>query len=330
MIRLCRLKNTFLSLLIAFLAISCIDDDDIPDRPDASISDLAGSTGDLSILVAALERADLLDDLDGIGRFTVLAPTNAAFALYLDVNDYADINAVPVDVLRQLLLNHVIAGEFRGTQMVNQVGYLQTSASGPVDDTSLSLLVNGNNGFVFNNMAQVTQGGLDIIASNGTIHIVDAVVDLPTLPTLVLGNPIFSDLATGLTTATPSADYVSVLSESGLYTLFGPSDNAFDRLFSSNPNWSTVEDIDEETLIAVLNHHVIGGANILLSDIENGQESPATLEGDILVFTPGGANSIRVEDGSGNNNALITAGNIQASNGVLHLIDRVLIPDTEN
>lgn len=169
MIRLCRLKATFLSLLIAFLVISCIDDDDIPDRPDASISDLAGSTSNLSILAAALERADLLDNLDGVGRFTVLAPTNAAFTTFLETNDFADINAVPVDVLRQLLLNHVVVGEFRGAQMVNQVGYLQTSAVGPVDTINISLLVNGNNGFVFNNMAQVTQDGLDIIASNGTI-----------------------------------------------------------------------------------------------------------------------------------------------------------------
>ncbi len=330
MIRLYQLKNAFFFLLITFLTISCNSDDDGEDRPDVSISDLAGSTSDLSTLAAALERADLVDDLDGVGRFTVLAPTNSAFALFLDVNDYADINAVPVDVLRQLLLNHVVAGEFRSAQLTGQVGYLQTSAAGPVDNINLSLLVNGNSGIVFNGMAQVTQNGGDIIASNGTIHIVDAVVELPTLPTLILGNPIFSDLVTGLTTATPSADYVTILSESGLYTLFGPADNAFDALFSGNPNWNSVEDIDEDTLLAVLNHHVIGGANILLSEMENGQESPATLEGDVLRFATGGSNSIRVADGSGNNNALITVGNIQASNGVLHLIDRVLIPDTEN
>ncbi|MEO1013059.1 MAG: fasciclin domain-containing protein [Bacteroidota bacterium] len=323
-------KRLFYILVAALVTVSCIDDDNGPDRPDASIADLAGNTNDLSILAEALERTDLLEDLDSPGSFTVLAPTNAAFTTFLENNDFADVNAVPQATLRQLLLNHVIIQEFRIDNLVGQVGYLQTSASGPVENVTLNMLVNGNDGIRFNNGAQIIQNGRDLIASNGTVHMVDAVIELPTLPDFIVGNPGFSDLLTALTTATPSVDFVTILSESGLYTVFAPSNEAFDALFQDNPDWSTVEDIDEDALNAVLSHHVIGGPNILSADIENGEESPATLEGDTLQFFFTGDNTIRIEDGTGDDDSTILVANIQASNGVIHVISQVLIPNTEN
>lgn len=325
------LPRILLFSLVTLLAVSCLSDDsnDIQ-RPQENIADLVKSIDELSLLESALERADLVSGLEEMGSFTLLAPNNTAMSAFLERNEFADLDAVPIDVLRQLLLNHVLWGEFRSTNLTGLSGYVETFASGPIADTNLNMYADGTEGISFNNMAQVVQGGRDIAASNGSVHIVDAVIELPTLATFVLADSNFRDMETALTAATPSVDYITVLEETGLLTLFAPLDTAFDALLSGNPDWNSLDDIDEDLLNAVLSHHVIGGANIVSMDIENDTESPATLEGDILTFTVTGNNSILITDGSGNTDTAVTAADIQATNGVLHVINRVMIPNTEN
>lgn len=326
-----RSQSILLLSFFALMAVSCLSDDNGGiQRPQENIADVVRTIDDLSLLESALERADLASDLEALGSFTLLAPTNAAFTTFLESNDFPNIDAIPVDVLRQVLLNHILAGEFRSTNLIGQSGYVETFADGPITDTRINMFVNGTDGIGFNNMAKVAQGGRDIAASNGSIHIVDGVIELPTLATFVLADTNFRDLETALTAATPSVDYIMLLSETGLLTLFAPLDNAFDTLLSDNPDWNSLDDIDEDLLNAVLAHHVIGGANIVSTDIEDNEESPATMEGDILTFTVTGNNTILITDGSGNTDTAVTAADIQASNGVLHVINRVMIPNTEN
>ncbi|WP_422081358.1 fasciclin domain-containing protein [Ulvibacterium sp.] len=324
-------QSILLLFVFAIMAVSCLNDDNGGiQRPEENIADIVKGIDDLSLLESALERADLVSGLEELGSFTLLAPNNNALSTFLENNDFADIDAVPVDVLRQLLLNHVLRGEFRSSNLVGVSGYVETLASGPITDTRLNMYADGTDGIGFNNMAKVAQGGRDITASNGSIHIVDAVIELPTLATFVLADSNFRDLETALTAATPSVDYITLLSETGLHTLFAPLDTAFDALLSGNPDWNSLDDINEDLLNAVLSHHVIGGANIVSTDIENNEESPATLEGDVLTFIITGNNTILITDGSGNTDTAITAADIQATNGVLHAINRVMIPDTEN
>ncbi|MGB5821171.1 MAG: fasciclin domain-containing protein [Saonia sp.] len=327
--KILKLKNAFILILVASITISCLNDDDngIP-RPEENIVQLAQANTNLSSLVAALEAADgdLPTILQGNGPFTVLAPTNEAFATFLDGQELSDI---PTDVLEQVLLNHVITGEIRSANLISSLsGYASTNASGPIDQTRISIYFDTDSSEItFNGQSDVIQE--DITASNGTIHIVDAVIEIPDVVDIVTTNPNFGDLVTALTTATPDTDFVTVLRESGLYTVFAPTDAAFDTLFAGNSDWDTVDDIDETLLTAVLGHHVIGGTNILASSITDGLESPATLEGDTLSFNIFGS-SIGIVDGAGNTDANIQVANIQGSNGVIHVITRVLIPDTTN
>ncbi|WP_299531591.1 fasciclin domain-containing protein [Ulvibacterium sp.] len=326
-----RLQNVLLLSLLTLLTVSCLDDDSNDlQRPQENIADLVRTIDDLSLLESALERADLVSGLEELGSFTLLAPNNAALSDFLESNDFANIDAVPVDILRQLLLNHVLRGEFRSGNLVGLSGYVETLAPGPITDTRLNMYADGTDGIGFNNMAKVAQGGRDITASNGSIHIVDAVIELPTLATFVLSDSNFRDLETALTAATPSVDYITLLGETALLTVFAPLDTAFDALLSGNLDWNSLDDIDEDLLNAVLSHHVIGGANIVSADIENNEESPATLEGDTLTFIVTANNTVLITDGSGNGDTAITAVDIQATNGVLHVINRVMIPNTEN
>lgn len=324
-------KSILFLFLVALMAASCLSDDNGGiQRPQENIADVVKTIDDLSLLESALERADLVSSLEELGSFTLLAPNNAALTTFLEDNDFTDIDAIPIDVLRQVLLNHVLVGEFRSTNLIGISGYVRTFAEAPVAENRMSMYVDGTDGIGFNNVAKVAPGGRDIAASNGSIHIVDGVIGLPTLATFVLADSNFRELETALTSATPSVDYITVLSDTGLLTLFAPLDTAFDALLSSNPDWNSLDDIDEDLLNSVLAHHVIGGANIVSTDIEDNEESPATLEGDTLTFTVTGNNVILITDGSGNTDTTITAADIQGSNGVLHVINRVMIPNTEN
>ncbi|WP_282161143.1 fasciclin domain-containing protein [Ulvibacterium marinum] len=323
----------FLPLFVVLAVVSSCnsDDNDGPSRAGENIVELAVATPDLSILVEALQRANLTDELEASGSFTVLAPTNAAFNTFLGQNNFTSVQDVPVGALTQILLNHVIGTELSSSDLtLLQRNYAATLASGPTEGSNLSLYFDATDGIEFNGISRVVNGGGDILASNGTIHLVDAVIDLPTVVTFISEDFNFEELTTAITTATPGSDIAAFLSEDGPFTVFAPVDQAFDELLDSNPDWSSLSDIDESLLTAVLQHHVVSGNN-RSSGLSEGLNL-TTLEGDdITVSLQVNAPFIAViTDGSGNDDVNIGFVDIQASNGVIHLIDQVMLPDTEN
>ena len=184
---------------IAFLsfAVSCDSDDDNPKPVDNTITGIAVKNSNLKILVQALTRAELAATLQGTGPFTVFTPTDAAFTAFLKTTPYATINDVPKDVLTQILLNHVVSGTAKSTDL--QTGYIKTLAKGGASTTNtLSMYVDLTSGVKLNGVAKVTTA--DVMASNGIIHVVDAVIGLPTIVIHATANPNFSTLATLLTT----------------------------------------------------------------------------------------------------------------------------------
>ena len=195
--------NRFILLLLATFVLSCSDDDNAPvvvepEPEEQNIVEIALGTPDLSILVSALSAADgdLVALLGTAGPFTVLAPTNAAFTAFLASNGFASLDDVPTDVLSQILLNHVISADITSGDLVAAgAGYASTNASG-VDDNFISTYFNTSNGVRFNNVAAVTTPDID--ASNGVIHIVDAVIPIPSILNLAASNPDFSSLVVAL------------------------------------------------------------------------------------------------------------------------------------
>jgi len=236
--------------LMALVITSCSDDDDyggapIP-PPELNIVQLAVATDDLSSLVAALQAADgdLVTVLSGSGPFTVLAPTNAAFATFLSDNSFASLDDVPTDVLNQVLLNHVISGDVSSTDLVGLgSGYTRTNATGAGGNT-MSLYFDTSDGVVFNNVSTVETP--DVVASNGTIHIVDAVIGLPSIVDHALNNPNFSALANALVLE----DLVTTLQGDGPFTVLAPTNAAFSDFTNPNSN----------TLSSILLNHVLSGA----------------------------------------------------------------------
>ncbi|MEM8845581.1 MAG: fasciclin domain-containing protein, partial [Bacteroidota bacterium] len=298
--------------------------DELADIILIPITDLAIGNENLQNLVAALLAADgdLPTVLRGDGPFTVLAPTDEAFETFLDGAALGDLD---IDVLTNVLLNHVISGELLSTDLeALGSGYSNTLATGP-GDANLSIYFDATDGVEFN-------GSIDVVtpnvrALNGIVHVVNEVIALPTVVTFATADPNFSTLVQALTDLTPGTDFVSILSAQDgegddPFTVFAPTDDAFDKLLAIPA---------EDDLVPILQHHVVAGTNVRSSDLTpDGDTMATTLEGDMITITlPGtGDNIADVTDGAGNTGIGIDAVDVQAINGVIHVLDTVLIPDT--
>lgn len=159
--------KVLMALLVLTVALSsCKKDDDEDTTPEKNIAQLVIDTDNLSSLEAALIKADLVATFQGSTEYTVFAPTNAAFEAFLTANSLT-LETVPVDILKNVLLQHVVKGEAKSTALSNgQV--LQTLNS------EVSLTVGITGGTVTINNATVTQADVD--ASNGVVHIVNQVI----------------------------------------------------------------------------------------------------------------------------------------------------------
>ena len=302
----------------------CSDDDDDVTTPTgpSNIVEIAMDTPDLSNLVAALSVADgnLVDVLSG-GEFTVLAPTNEAFETFLAANGFMSLSEVPTDVLSNILLNHVISGTVNSTNLVDAgSGYSTTNASN-MDGDNLSLYFDTSSGVTFNGISSVVAA--DIVASNGIVHVVDEVIGLPTVVTFAVSNPALSTLVAALTTEGLSVDIVSILSSSdepSPFTVFAPTNDAFGSLLAEL-GLNALGDIPVDILEATLGTHVAPEANVRSTDLVDGM-SVNTISSTITVSLSDGAKLIDPNGRESN----IVAVDIQAYNGVVHVIDNVLLP----
>ena len=305
--------------LMPFTITSCDDDDDDPMMTN-TIADVASSDARFSSLVAALDRAGLVPTVSGTDEYTVFAPTNDAFATFLMDNGFATLEDVPVDLLTNVLLNHVVGGEVRSTDLTN--GYIKTAATEATTMNTLRALVDLTGGVFINGSTEVTEADID--ADNGVIHAVNEVIALPTVVNLAIDNSgLFSTLVAALTRADLTADFVGILTGDGPFTVFAPTNDAFQALLDSDPTWTVLADIPVATLEAVLSYHVVAGANVLSSTLTDGQVV-GTFGGSDLTINIAGADVSITTSSAGSSN--IVATDVQGINGVVHVIDAVLIP----
>ena len=231
------------------------------------------------------------------------------------------------------MLNHVIIGSPINSEfLINAgAGYTNTGATG-AGGNSMSLYYNTSDGVTFNGISSVFQA--DVVGTNGIIHAVDAVIDIPTVVTFAAADPNFSTLVSALTDLTPGTDFVEILSRTsgsnadGInpdYTVFAPTNDAFDAL---------IEDLggvpNEVTLTNVLLYHVVDEANVVSGDLTNPGDTVVTplANGTFTITLPGtGDNIANVADGSGATDIGIIAVDVQAGNGVIHVLNKVMLPN---
>lgn len=310
------LKKMPLLIIVMVCMLSCSNDDDnttvfVPE----TIAELAEATPDLSSLVAALSRASLVTTLDGTDQFTVFAPTNAAFDAFLTANNFASLNDVPVELLKEILLNHVIDGEFPSTAL--STTYINTMATQEGTGLNLSMFVDISSGVTLNGVADVDLNRANIDATNGIIHIVDSVIGLPTVVTHALANSGFSSLVAALGAA--DGDLVTVLGTAGPFTVLAPDDNAFTDFLDGTP----LGQVPTDALANILLNHVIDDV-VSSTDLVNGAAGYTNT----LATGPNMKNlSLYYNTSDGvkfNGISTVAVADVVATNGIIHAIDAVI------
>ncbi len=313
-----KLVKTFAALCFGVMLLSCDSNTDPIEMPKSAY-ELASADSDLSSLKAAIDKAGLATTLNGAGNFTVFAPSNAAFSQFLTANGFASLNDVPNALLKEVLLNHVLATKVMASQITT--GYVSTLAKGGASATrNLSMYLNISNGVKINGISTVTAA--DIMASNGVVHKVDKVIGLPTIVTHAAANPELSSLVAALTRP-DMPNFVSILSgtASSPFTVFAPTNAAFGSLLSEL-GLANLAAVPQATLENVLKYHVVAGANVASTDLTNNMVVTTFQGGTFTITTTGGA---KIKDANNRTSNIILT-DVQCSNGIIHAVDKVLLP----
>ncbi len=268
------------------------------------IVDTAVSNGSFKTLAAALTAADLIDSLKGEGPFTVFAPTDAAFDKLPDGTIDELLKPKNKKRLIALLTYHVVPGNVMAKDVQKM------TAAKTLNGQCIDIVVNGR--MVKVDDAKVSK--TDVACSNGIIHIIDTVM-LPAEQNIVETAEQAGKFMT-LLAAAEAAGLIETLSGDDAFTLFAPTDEAFADLPKGTVE-SLLEPKNKNKLAAILKYHVVAGR--VYSDDAMAAETAETLQGDELQFEVSGRRA-KV------NQANLVKTNIDASNGVIHVIDRVLMP----
>lgn len=312
---LSKMAMPFLMALSLLVVTGCNNDDDAPAQPDKNIVQVAQGQSNLSSLVTALTKyPDLVSTLSGSGNFTVFAPTNAAFANLLTAIGQTSIDDVPESVLKNILQYHVVTtAALKSNQLT--AGNVKTANN---EDIAVTL----TGGVRLNGTVNVTTA--DVEASNGVVHIVDAVLVPPTVTPIVgtivapaYFNKNFTTLIAAVQAASPSI--LTTLLSNGpsdkKLTLFAPTNEAF-----AAAGITTLP--DRATLDAVLTYHVIDD-EVRAAELPSGSAEIETLGGKFYLSN-NGANGVFI-----NGTTRVTATDITGSNGVVHVINRTLLPPSK-
>jgi len=311
----------------AFLK-SCSGGDDI-DEPTLDIPGTAIAAGVFNTLVTALGAADLVDALSTEGPFTVFAPSDEAFAALPTVLVTCLLEPENKDALTAVLTYHVVSGQVLSTQLED--GMTATTLQG--EDVTVDL----SDGDVKINDSEVVFA--DVLTTNGVIHVIDAVlvppsIDVdaflkscsgeddepepaaPTAPTLdIPDTAIEAGVFTTLVAALGAADLVGALQGEGPFTVFAPTDDAFAALPEELVTCLLQPD-NKVALTSILTYHVVSG-QVLSIMLEDGMEA-ATLQGEDVT--------VDLSDGVKINDSKVIIADVLTTNGVIHVIDAVLVP----
>ncbi|WP_437372356.1 fasciclin domain-containing protein [Maribacter litoralis] len=308
-----------------------------------TIVDTAIATDDLSLLVDALIQADagLVGTLNGDGPFTVFAPTNAAFADLLDTlgdnfNSLADFDTDEEKaLLTKVLTYHVIAGTAAFSTDLNNGQAIETFQGENIT------IVLSDNGVEIMDATEINANVAlaDVEASNGVVHVIDKVIlprevldmlaamNMKTIVEIAVETDDLSLLVDALVQA--DAGLVETLSGDGPFTVFAPTNAAFVALLDAlGEDYNSLADFDteaeKELLVTILTYHVVGDTGAYAADLSDGQ-SITTFQGENVGINIKEDGTVHVEDAS-EDNATVVIADVEASNGVVHVINKVLLP----
>jgi transforming growth factor-beta-induced protein len=281
----------------------------LPPADTKDIVDTAVADGRFTTLVAAVTAAGLVDTLKGAGPFTVFAPTDDAFAKLPAGTVESLLKPENLEQLKSILLYHVVAGKVMAADVVK----LTTA------DTVLgkSVTIKVDMGNVYINDAKVIL--TDIETSNGVIHVIDTVLLPPADLADIVDTAVADGRFTTLVAAVQAAGLVDTLKGEGPFTVFAPTDDAFAKLAAGTVE-SLLKPENLEQLKNILLYHVVAG-KVMAADVVMLQKAATVLGPSVKIMVDG--SMVKINDAQ----VLIT--DIETSNGVIHVIDTVLLPPAD-
>jgi uncharacterized surface protein with fasciclin (FAS1) repeats len=308
---------------------------------EGTLVDLVVEAENLSVLEAAVIKAGLVDTLNSEGPFTVLAPTDEAFVALLAVlgDNYNSLDDFDTEeelaLLKDILLYHVIATEVFEADLAP--GNVPTALA----DNSLEIIAS-NDTFVIGDASDTNANisATDLTASNGVAHIIDKVLlpqsaidfvtslSLKTIVEIAVETDDLSLLVEALVQA--NAGLVELLGTEGPFTVFAPTNEAFAAvLHALGENYNSLADFDTEEekalLVDILTYHVVSGTAAFSGDLSSGQQIPTAQGESVGINITNG--TVHVEDAT-DTNASVVMPDVEASNGVVHVINKVLLPQS--
>ena len=334
-------RNALMVVAVAFAVASCKDDDDdMPSNPGQTVLQIAVANNDFDVLEAAALKAgtDVTNVLSGSNKITVFAPTDAAFATFFGVSDeaaaIAEVNKLTPAQAADVLTYHVLTGEVKAADV----------PAGPNAEVTTARAGSNNKAYVTKSGNTVSINGAtvttaDVTASNGVIHIINQVLRPP------VGNIVATAQADNrfelLVAAVVKAGLVDALSGTDALTVFAPTDDAFLatlRTVLGNPNLTedeakaaiptltdTSTPLNVPTLRNILLYHVISDRKYS-TQLSAGTAATSLTNASVTVGLPSGGGVTVTGSGNGGTASNVVIANITTTNGVIHAIDRVLLP----
>ena len=304
-------------LLVALFAISACapqatpspDPTMIPEPQLMDIVDTAVADGRFTTLVTAIQAAGLVDALKADGPLTVFAPTDDAFAALPAGTVDSLLKPENIEQLKSILLYHVVDGKVMAADVAGL-----TSAT-TLLGKDLAVKVDMGNVYINDSKVIVT----DIETSNGVIHAIDAVLLPPTDLMDIVDTAVADGRFTTLVTAVQAAGLVDALKGEGPLTVFAPTDDAFAALPEGTVE-SLLQPENIEQLKSILLYHVVEG-KVMAADVAGLTLAPTLLGKDVAVKVDMGNVYI--------NDSKVILTDIETSNGVIHVIDAVLLPPAD-
>jgi uncharacterized surface protein with fasciclin (FAS1) repeats len=320
-----KLNKIYYLLMLAFITSlsSCEDDDDLYPQlgeDPRNINEVLAETADLSVLYQSLVEAEMDSILRETSTYTVFAPRNAAF-------DQADLSGLDEEEMENLLSNHVLSTVTADFASTLSTGYRPTMATGP-NGNFLSLYINTEGETTLNGEVSIVNESSNKGATNGVLHVVDGILTPPAILDHVEANNQFStfmeavELA-GLTEMLSVTEVTDAENPDYPLTVFAPTNAAFENFLGDLNGafgWTTLADIPTDVLRSVLEQHVITGSNLLSAETFGTEQTPVS--GEVFsINAEGVVSDASYTDGN------VTIEDIQATNGVIHGVDKVILPD---
>lgn len=305
------------SIIVTLFLVGCGSSSDDP-APTPDIVEVAQADDRFETLVAAVVEAGLVDTLKGDGPFTVFAPTDDAFSAYLSENNLTAAELLASPALADILTYHVLPQEVAAATALSVAGS-STNTVDTVNGESVALALAGEALYINGSQVIVT----DVDASNGVIHAIDKVLVPPaTTATLdIVGTAQADDRFDTLVAAVVEAGLVTTLQGDGPFTVFAPTDDAFDAYLTAN-SLTAQELLDSDALGDILTYHVLAGkviADAAIAKAGSTTDTAATVNGANLALSLSGA-ALKV------NTSEVVVADVLTTNGVIHAIDKVLVP----